>query len=512
MRKIREVLQLKWEDGLSNLAIGKKYGIGSTTVGKYVARASQVGLSWPLPDKFDNGALDEILFPARSCEFGRPLPDWEEVYCRVTCEGVTLQSLWAEYRKAHPQDGYEYTQFCNLFKSWRNDHELPDVLPGKWQISNVPAQDIPILEKWRRSNDRTKWAQAVLVLESSRGACIARLCEKVEKSPSLANKWLKTYQREGIDGLMHRVTKRLSAEKQMEMSIRRDRIVELLHESPRIHGINRASWSLGTLARAYEAAHAESIGISTISDYVRSEGYSFKKARRVLTSPDPQYREKLKEITSILSTLGTNEKFFSVDEFGPFTVRMCGGKALTAKGDTRVIPQHQKGKGRLIITAALELSTNQITHFYSTKKNTDEMIRLLEILLKQYSKENRIYLSWDAASWHVSGRLKQKVAEINNEEYRTSYKTPFVMLAPLPASAQFLNVIESVFSGMARAILHNSDYQSVEECKSTIDKYFEERNRAFRENPKRAGNKIWGKEPVTAQFASTNNCKDRNWR
>lgn len=29
MRKIREVLQLKWEDGLSNLAIGKKYGIGS---------------------------------------------------------------------------------------------------------------------------------------------------------------------------------------------------------------------------------------------------------------------------------------------------------------------------------------------------------------------------------------------------------------------------------------------------------------------------------------------------
>src|ERR1700722_2787875 len=30
------------------------------------------------------------------------------------------------------------------------------------------------------------------------------------------------------------------------------------------------------------------------------------------------------------------------------------------------------------------------------------------------------------------------------------------MTAPLPAGAQFLNVIESVFSGMSRAVIHNS--------------------------------------------------------
>jgi hypothetical protein len=41
--------------------------------------------------------------------------------------------------------------------------------------------------------------------------------------------------------------------------------------------------------------------------------------------------------------------------------------------------------------------------------------------------------------------------------------------APLPAGAQFLNVIESVFSGMARAIIHNSDYKSAGKRKSTSD-------------------------------------------
>src|SRR4029077_13901725 len=66
------------------------------------------------------------------------------------------------------------------------------------------------------------------------------------------------------------------------------------------------------------------------------------------------------------------------------------------------VPQWQKSKGCLIITAALELSGNQVTHFYSKKKNTAEMIRLMETLIDQYRDRRKIYLSWDAASWHVS--------------------------------------------------------------------------------------------------------------
>jgi hypothetical protein len=83
---------------------------------------------------------------------------------------------------------------------------------------------------------------------------------------------------------------------------------------------------------------------------------------------------------------------------------------------------------------------------------------------------------------------------------------------PLPSGAQFLNVIESVFSGMARAILHNSNYQSVFGCKEAIDRYFAERNQSFLEHPRRAGNKIWGKERVEAVFREENNCKDPRWR
>jgi hypothetical protein len=75
-----------------------------------------------------------------------------------------------------------------------------------------------------------------------------------------------------------------------------------------------------------------------------------------------------------------------------------------------------------------------------------------------------------------------------------------------------LNVVEAVFSGMARAVLHNSDYSSVGEAKEAIDRYFTERNAYFREHPRRAGNKIWGNERGAAAFSESSNHKDPRYR
>jgi hypothetical protein len=64
---------------------------------------------------------------------------------------------------------------------------------------------------------------------------------------------------------------------------------------------------------------------------------------------------------------------------------------------------------------------------------------------------------------------------------------------------------------MARAIIHNSDYASLDDAKVAIDRYFRERNEHFRKHPRRAGIKIWGKwqPPV---FSEANNCKDPRFR
>jgi transposase len=242
---------------------------------------------------------------------------------------------------------------------------------------------------------------------------------------------------------------------------------------------------------------------------LKAAGFRWRKARIALTSNDPEFSAKLDHIRSILAKLGPDEAFFSIDEYGPFAIKRQPGRALVRPGERRFVPQWQKPRGCLILTAAIELTSNQVTYFYSDKKNTAEMIRMMEILLEQYRERRRIYLSWDAASWHISKELRKRIEGHNST---VGMNGPAVETAPLPARAQFLNVIESIFSGMSRTIIHNSDYKSVDEAKVAIDRYFSERNAHFRENPRRAGNRIWGKERTPAKFSESNNCKDPRYR
>lgn len=185
------------------------------------------------------------------------------------------------------------------------------------------------------------------------------------------------------------------------------------------------------------------------------------KAKEVLTSKDPNYKKKLETIKNILSNLKSLERFFSIDEFGPFAVKERGGLKLVLKGKCPTVPQFQRSKGSLIVTAALELATNLVVHFYSSKKNSDEIIKMVNILIMKYSGYSTIYLSWDVASWHCSKVLFAEIDKVNEPEFRRLSDTPHVKLAPLPSGAQFHNVIESVFSGMSAAIIQNSDYKSV---------------------------------------------------
>jgi transposase len=287
----------------------------------------------------------------------------------------------------------------------------------------------------------------------------------------------------------------------------REALFATLHEPPSEYGINRTTWTIDLL---HEVLKSKGILIAknAMGRIFREEGYSRCKTREVLTSNDPDYREKLIKITRTLRRLGPMDRFFSIDEYGPVSVRERGGRLLVKRGTKPTIPQYQDSKGFLIVTAALELSRNQITYFYSKKKDTEEMIKLLHVLLHEYFDCRRLYLSWDAASWHSSKKFLAEVKRVNTKDYRNTYQSPMVHLRPLPARAQFLNVIESVFSGLSQSVIHNSNYASVDEAKAAIDRYIAERNEFFRANRRKAGNKIWGEEQVPSYFSVSHNCKD----
>ena len=120
MRKIHRVLRLFFEAGLSIRAIARSIQASPSTVGDYIRRAHTAGLSWPLPEKLDERALEARLFPIAqvSPRVERAIPDWAQVHAERRHKNVTLALLWHEYKAEHPE-GLQYSQFCERYRAWR---------------------------------------------------------------------------------------------------------------------------------------------------------------------------------------------------------------------------------------------------------------------------------------------------------------------------------------------------------------------------------------------------------
>jgi transposase len=267
-------------------------------------------------------------------------------------------------------------------------------------------------------------------------------------------------------------------------------LIEILHHKPNAYGINRSNWNLASLAEVFRQLYGQRPSKATVSRLLKQAGLSWKKSRRFLTSPDPHYREKVELLLKTLHSLKTDEDLFFVDELGPFPIKRYGGRRFTPKRLIPTHPQNQRSKGSITLYGALSAKTNQVSWFYGTTKDSTGMIDMAEILYNQHQGKSKIYLTWDAASWHGSTELVEW-ADCLNQYSRDNRPGLIIEFVPLPSSAQFLDVIEAVFSAMKRAVIHGSDYQSEEEMKTAISGHFRERNEFFRLNPKRAGKKIW---------------------
>jgi transposase len=511
--KVKQLLLLCLAVDFNKSQSAKRLKIARSSAGKYIEAFRKSTLTFSDIEHLNTADLAELLFqtsrrPISSSRKARLISRLSTINAQIEEGGLTILDAWRE-EAATQESAYKYSQFASLYANWRTEQGLPR-LPTT-SVAIKPT-DVDALTRWRSSRDRRKWEVGIALLTLSVGGNAAEVSKKIERAPRTIGKWCSLYERSGIESLPLASPRKQSEGLLAAIRTKRERLIKIIHEAPVAYDINRASWSLQALSDAYYKVHGDRVSKTSISEYFISAGYRFKKAKKVLTSDDPTYRDKLIKITDTLSQLGASEKFFSIGEFGPFSVKLRGGVALVPGYQMRTIPQRQKSRGSLICTAALELSTNQITHFYSKKKDTQEMIKLLRRLIIRYRGQARLFVSWDSASWHASKRLSKAVDEINSQAFQIRHKTPLIDLMPLPSGAQFLNVIESVFSGMSRAILHNSNYQSPQECKVAINRYFAERNQAFLEHPRRAGKKIWGKERVEAVFREENNCKDPRWR
>jgi hypothetical protein len=140
--------------------------------------------------------------------------------------------VWREEVTTQPP-GYKYTQFSSLYARWRIEQGLRRHSNAKRKAISVRPIDIPVLKRWRLSRDRRKWEIAIALLNSSVGVSTFKTAEKIERSPRIVERWYLLYERDGIESLPLKRTKKSSEDVHAKLKSKKINLIKIIHESPK---------------------------------------------------------------------------------------------------------------------------------------------------------------------------------------------------------------------------------------------------------------------------------------
>ncbi len=135
MRKIKDVLRLKLDAGLSHEQIAASLRISKGVVAKYVGLAAAASLDWAAVQTLDETALQQRLPSPSRRPRCHAQPDYGCMHQELRRKGMTLMLLWEEYQAEHAdRQTYCYSQFCDghrrfarqLKRSMRQIHRAGD--------------------------------------------------------------------------------------------------------------------------------------------------------------------------------------------------------------------------------------------------------------------------------------------------------------------------------------------------------------------------------------------------
>jgi transposase len=128
MKKVKELLRLTDECGLSLRKVSTIIGLSRPVVSDYLKRCQANNLSFETIKDMPDGELEEFLktpvnSEADDSRYRLLAGRFDQMVKELKGVGVTRRLLWEEYRGEHP-DGYGYSQFCNHFQVWISGQEL----------------------------------------------------------------------------------------------------------------------------------------------------------------------------------------------------------------------------------------------------------------------------------------------------------------------------------------------------------------------------------------------------
>ena len=165
-------------------------------------------------------------------------------------------------------------------------------------VRQLTAAERRELEAGLRSGEAFVLRRCQALLASGRGEGVGPVARAVGCSRQTVRNVLHGFNARGLASLRRGSHRPKSARPELDEG-KRERLKELLHQSPRTFGKPTSLW---TLELAAEVAHDRGLTARRVSDEtvrraLKAMGTNWRRAKHWITSPDPQYARKKSNAT-----------------------------------------------------------------------------------------------------------------------------------------------------------------------------------------------------------------------
>jgi transposase len=347
-------------------------------------------------------------------------------------------------------------------------------------IRPLSALEVRELEASLRSHDAFTLRRSQILLASARGYRPSQIAEYLSCAHQTVRNALRAFRSEGLGCL----TAKSQAPKRVQAIWSKERdneLRELLHQSPRLFGKPRSTWTLQLIAEVCFERGMTSRELSAVAIRYTLErlDINWKRAKHWMTSPDPNYtRKKARRDRLIRLSVQHPEWVLGFEDEGWWSrVAQPALHAWTAGAPMGVqllqSDVSDPDPDAVACYGFLRYDTHKVLLRFVDGRPLGELtVQFLAWLCGCVAQEGQqvLVVLWDDASWHTSEGVACWVKEQNQRARRGEGVR--VVICELPVASPWLNNIAPCWTHAKRAVMEVDRKLTAAEITSRVCEHF----------------------------------------
>lgn len=301
-------------------------------------------------------------------------------------------------------------------------------------------------------------ARAQIVLWYHEGHRKAEIAKMSGASRPTVDLWLRRYAECGLDGLATRSSPggpRIIPDKV------RGRVLALTRQTPPAE-LGISHWTAGEMARYIRKTEGVSVSQPWVSKLWRDNKLQPWRQGTFKISRDPEFEEKVRDITGLYLHPPEDEAVVSVDvKSGIQALDRTQPMLPVTFGRKETRTHDYKRNGTSDMYAGLDIVTGKVTVELSAEHKAGDFLRLMRRIAAQHADKKKVHIVLDNASAHTGGEASRWLAEQGGR----------VVFHFTPTSASWMNQVEIWNGIITRQLIRRGTFSSVKILNLAIEQF-----------------------------------------